>query len=73
MALGRRKREQQEAWIATSDLPKSPGHVFYQELNRVLDEAGFDDFAEELCKPYYADNVGRPGLPPGIYFRMIFI
>ena len=73
MALGRRKREQQEAWIATSDLPKSPGHVFYQKLNRVLADAEFDDFVEQLCEPYYADNVGRPGLPPGVYFRMVFI
>ncbi len=73
MALGRRKREQQEAWIATSDLPKSPGHVFYQKLNRVLAEAEFDEFVEELCKPYYADGIGRPGIPPGIYFRMIFV
>jgi len=73
VALGRRKREQQEAWIASSDLPRSPGHVFYQKLNRVLDDAGFDEFVEELCGPYYADKVGRPGLPPGVYFRMVFI
>ena len=72
MALGRRKREQQEAWIATS-VPKSPGHVFYQKLNRELADAEFDEFVEQLCEPYYADNVGRPGLPPGVYFRMVFI
>jgi len=73
VALGRRKREQQEAWIATTDLPKSPGHVFYQKLNRLLAEARFDEFVEQLCRPYYADNVGRPGIPPGIYFRMVFV
>jgi IS5 family transposase len=72
MALGKRKREQQEAWIATTDLPKSPGHVFYEKLNEVLAEAGFDKFVEQLCRPYYAEKMGRPGIPPGVYFRMVF-
>ena len=59
--------------MATTDLPKSPGHVFYEKLNRLLAEAGFDDFVEKLCEPYYADRVGRPGIPPGVYFRMVFV
>jgi hypothetical protein len=73
MALGKRKRVQQEMWVATTDLPKSPGHVFYERLNRLLAEAGFDDFVEKLCGPYYADKIGRPGIPPGVYFRMVFV
>ncbi len=73
MALGKRKREQQDLWVATCDLPKSPGHPFYAKLNRLLDEAEFDAFVENLCKPYYKDGPGRPGIPPGIYFRMLFI
>jgi transposase len=73
MALGKRKREQQAAWVATTDLPTSPGHPFYQKLNRLLGEAGFDDDVEKLCQPHYADGVGRPGIAPGIYFRMLFI
>jgi transposase len=71
MALGRRKREQQEAWVATSDLPKSPGHPFYEKLNGLLAEAGFDAYVEELCRPYYAEGRGRPSIPPGMYFRML--
>lgn len=27
---------------------------------------------EELCEPFYKKG-GRPGIPPGVYFRMIFI
>ena len=73
MALGRRKRDQQDLWVATCDLPKSPGHPFYSKLNRLLDEAEFDQFVEELCKQYYKEGPGRPGIPPGIYFRMLFI
>ena len=71
MALGRRKREQQELWVATTDLPRSPGHPFYRKLNQLLAEAGFDEWVEELCREQYADGVGRPGIPPGVYFRMI--
>jgi len=39
----------------------------------VLRDHGFDDFAEAQCTRFYADTVGRPGLPPGIYFRLLVI
>jgi transposase len=73
MALGKRKQEQQEAWIATTDLPRSPGHPFYRKLNQLLGEANFDAYLETLCEPYYAQHQGRPSIPPGTYFRMILI
>ena len=31
MALGKRRDQQQEMWVATTGLPESPGHVFYRE------------------------------------------
>ena len=73
MGLGKRKQEQQEAWVATTDLPKSPGHPFYRKLNYLLAEAGFDTWLESLCRPYYAAGQGRDSIPPGTYFRMILI
>jgi transposase len=73
MALGKRKHEQQEAWVATTDLPRSPGHPFYRKLNQLLAEAGFDAWLESLCGAYYAEKTGRPSIPPGTYFRMILI
>ena len=73
MALGKRKGERQLTWVAASDLPRSPGHPFYEKLNRVLAEAGFDRFVEELCAPCYAETLGAPSIPPGVYFRMLFI
>jgi len=73
MALGRRKAKQQDLWIAATNLPQAPGHPFYQKLNQLLAEAGFDAYVEELCRPFYAEKVGRPGIPPGTYFRMLFI
>jgi transposase len=73
MALGKRKDQQQgELWVAAPDLPKSPGHVFYEKLNGLLAEAGFDPWVEELCRPYYAKD-GRPSIPPGVYFRMLLV
>jgi transposase len=38
-----------------------------------LAKAGFDAWLESLCRPYYAEQKGRPSIPPGIYFRMILI
>jgi transposase len=74
MGMGRRPAERQaDLWIATTDLPKSPGHVFYEKLNGLLAEADFDRYVEELCKEYYANEVGRESIPPGIYFRMLFV
>ena len=49
---------------------KSPGHVFYDRLQSVLVEGGFDAFAEASCRPYYAARMGAPSVPPGRYFRM---
>lgn len=73
MALGKRAQEQQGFWVCTSELPASPGHPFYRKLNGVLAEAGFDPWIEERCRPYYAEKLGRPSIPPGTYFRMILV
>src|SRR5271167_188817 len=73
MALGKRATEQQAAWVATNELPKSPGHPFYMKLNVLLAEAGFDEWLEKLCAPYYATEMGRKSIPPGVYFRMILV
>ncbi len=74
MSMGRRRAEQQrDLWVPTAELPQSPGHVFYEKLNRLLAEADFDHYVEGLCQPYYADGVGRESIPPGTYFRMLFV
>ena len=74
MALGRRRSSHQgELFVTSADLPQSPGHAFYDRLNELLALADFDRFVEDLCRPHYADEVGRPSLPPGTYFRMLFV
>jgi transposase len=70
MAMGRQGNRQGQMMVLWDELPKSPGHVFYDRLQAVLLEAGFDAFVEQLCKPYYAPIMGAPSLPPGRYFRM---
>ena len=70
MAMGRQGPRQDEMLVTWGELPKSPGHVFYDRLQTVLAEAGFEAFVERLCAPYYAAVMGAPSLPPGRYFRM---
>jgi transposase len=72
MALGTRKPKQDELFIPTAKLVTGPGHPFYSKLNAVLADAGFDKYVEQLCAPYYKEG-GRPGIPPGVYFRMLLI
>jgi len=72
MALGKRRIQQAEMFIATHQLAQGLGHPFYRKLNEVLGEAGFDEFTERLCAPYYRDG-GRPSIPPGVYFRMLLV
>src|SRR5262245_57764334 len=73
MALGRQGERQTDLIVGWAELPRSPGHAFYDRLQRVLLQAGFDGFAEQQCAPYYASKRGRPSLPPGRYFRIHLI
>jgi len=72
MALGKRGAKQEELFIAVGQVAVGPGHPFYSKLNAVLSEAGFDEFVEKLCRPYYKRG-GRPSIPPGVYFRMLLV
>ena len=75
MAMGKKPAARQPSpmWVTTADLPTSAGHPFFERLNRVLEEAGFDAFVEGLCAVFYASRLGRPSLRPGRYFRLLFI
>jgi transposase len=70
MALGRQGKRQVELMVGWAELPRSPGHAFYDRLQAVLVEAGLDSFAESRCTTHYTSRSGRPSLPPGRYFRM---
>jgi hypothetical protein len=50
----------------------SAAHPFYTRLNHTLDQYDFNGYVEGLCEYFYTGE-GRPGLPPGRYFRLLLI
>jgi transposase len=72
--MGKRKRKRQPMmWVTTTDFPTAASHPFYRRLNQLLRELGFNDFVEAQCAGFYAETMGRPNLPPDIYFRLLLI
>ncbi|HUX67876.1 MAG TPA: transposase [Terriglobales bacterium] len=39
--------------------------------SRFMEEQGFDEFCEQRCAKFYAEELGRRGLMPGMYFRLL--
>ncbi len=74
MAMGRgnQRQRQKGLWVAAADLPHTAAHP-YRRLGELLDEHGFDEFAEQRCEKFYAAHMGRPSLTPGSYFRCLLI
>jgi transposase len=75
MAMGTRRgrQRQEELWVATASLARAASHPFYERLNRLFDACGFDEFVENICRPFYVERIGRPSLPPGMYFRLLMV
>ncbi|MEE9128784.1 MAG: hypothetical protein V3T84_02110 [Phycisphaerales bacterium] len=73
MASGQRKsKRQDERWIARDEIVRGPGHLFDRRLNAIFDEARFDRWVQGRRKRFYVKE-GRPGIPPGVYLRMLMI
>jgi transposase len=75
MSMGTREDgKQPPIWVETGELARSEGHVFYRRLNELLSRHGFDVFVEKRVwqSEVFAEGIGRPSIPPGIYFRMMF-
>jgi transposase len=75
MGMGRKKdrEKQQDLWVPSSEIVTTPGHVFYERLNVVLNAEKFDQRVEAICRKYYKSSSGRPSLTPGTYFRMLLL
>jgi transposase len=74
MAMGRRPKQRQgQLWVETKRMAKGPGHPFYARLNQLLARGGFDSQVEKVCQRFYAKVMGRPSLPPSVYFRLMLI
>lgn len=68
------KAGQQEFWVATQDLPKSAKSTFYDKLQGTLEGFSFEAKVREICAPYYQQTtVGRPGIDPVVYVKMIMV
>ncbi len=39
----------------------------------MLNDHSFDAFVEDRCREFYAQKMGRPSLPPAVYFRTLLI
>src|SRR5918911_565085 len=70
MAMGRQTDRQGDLIMTWSEMPRSPGHVFYDRLQQVLLDAGFDNFVETTCKPFYATTMGARSVAHGRLPRM---
>lgn len=74
MSMGNKKRKQQgEMWIDAGLLPSAASHPFYTRLDEFLEQHGFTSFVEAECARYYADDLGRPSIPPPVHFKMLLI
>jgi transposase len=73
MAMGKRKEKQRSFWVETTHLEAPGRHPFYSRLNEILEQARFDYYVERICRKYYAAVMGRPSVPPGLYFRCFLI
>ena len=75
MSLGKRQACQEALFVVTAQLGPSAGHPFYERLNQLLDEAGFDRWIESRCASCYEqeEKRGRRSIPPGVYFRMLLV
>ncbi len=73
MAMGTRKPGQIPMFLAPDQLPQAPTTPFFDKLNELLAEMGFDAYVENLCRSFYAKRLGRPSLAPGVYFRLLLL
>src|SRR5450830_1346214 len=76
MAMGRWRGERQGTlFIEAERLARPEGRTFYSALNEILSGHGFDRFCEEkvATAKVFDEELGRPSIPPGVYFRMLLV
>lgn len=59
--------------LTPDDLPTVPTVIFFNRLDRLLQQHRFDASAEEPCQPFYAQHLDRPTLPPGACYRVLLL
>src|SRR5215210_4022125 len=68
------KAAQAEFWIAADQVVTPAKSGFYTKLEETLESFGFAAKVRALCAPVYdKSGVGRPGIDPVVYLKMIMI
>ena len=74
MIRPQRKLQQEEFWIARSDLARGQASRFYEKLDETLESMGFTATVHGLCAPLYCSGpTGRPPIDPVVYFKMLMV
>jgi transposase len=76
MAMGRWRGERQGTlFIVAERLARPEGQAFYSALSEILLGHGFDRFCEEkvAAAKEFDKELGRPSIPPGVYYRMLLV
>ena len=70
--MGRREVRQLAIMVPVE---RGPAHIFYDRLNKLLDEVKFDATVESLCEKFFEEKEkrGRPSMAPGVFFRMLLV
>jgi hypothetical protein len=58
---------------AWSEMPRSPGHAFYDRLQAELSRRGSTASSRASARPTTRARGAGPSLPPGRYFRMLLV
>jgi transposase len=70
----KKKAAQPEFWIAADQVVSPAQSGFYAKLEETLESFGFAAKVRELCAPAYdKSGVGRPGIDPVVYLKMIMV
>ena len=74
MFIAKKKAGQSEFWIAADQVVTSSNVGFYVKLDETLESFGFAAKVRELCAPAYdKSGVGRPGIDPAVYLKMMMV
>src|SRR5882757_4970021 len=70
----KKKPGQPEFWIIADQVVSSSQSGFYSKLEETLETFGFAAKVRELCASVYdKSGVGRPGIDPVVYLKMIMV
>jgi transposase len=65
---------QPELFVPSARLVQPATSSFYTKLDQTLASFQFSEKARQICAPAYADsNLGRPGVDPAVYFKMLMV